>query len=171
MGVSEELVCDTNRLRRKVLFSGKLSDEEKCEETTQSDPDEESISDETDAELGSASDSDTDSNSESESNDEMEVTRKPKSSNMEYKNVLLKGHDPHKDKINLGSETQKKKEKHKGALAEAEGRLLEMMGEDVDDFRNEYEEDGNMHDESSDEVPAKKRKLTGDEVRETQSER
>ena len=46
-----------------------------------------------------------------------------------------------------------------------------MMGEDVDDFRNEYEEDGHMHDESSDEVPAKKQKLTGDEVRETQSER
>jgi len=32
-----------------------------------------------------------------------------------------------------------------------------MMGEDVDDFRNEYEEDGHMHGESSDEVPAKKR--------------
>ena len=46
-----------------------------------------------------------------------------------------------------------------------------MMGEDVDDFGNEYEEDAHMHDESSDEVPAKKRKLTGDEVRETQSER
>ena len=77
MGVSEELVCDMSRLRRKVVFSGKLSDEEKCEETTQSDPDEESISDETDAELESASDSGIDSNSESESSDEMEVTRKP----------------------------------------------------------------------------------------------
>ena len=171
MGVSEELVCDMARIRRKVVFSGKLSDEEKCKETTQSDLDEESRSDETDAELGSASDSDIDSNSESESNDEMEVTRKPKSSKMGYKDTLLKGQDPSKDKINFGSEKQKKKEKHKGALAEAEGRLLEMMGEDVDDFGNEYEEDAHMHDESSDEVPAKKRKLTGDEVRETQLER
>ena len=171
MGVSEELVCDTSRLRRKVVFCGKLSDEEKREETAQSDPDGESISDETDAELESASDSDIDSNSESESNDEMEVTRKPKSSDMEYKDVLFKGQNRSKDKINFGSENQKKKEKHKGALAEAEGRLLEMMGEDVDDFGNEYEEDGHMHDESSDEVPAKKRKLADDEVRETQSER
>ena len=171
MGVSEELVCHTDRIRRKVVFSGKLSDEEKHEETIQSDPDEDSISDDAESELGSASDSDIDSNSESESNDEMEVTRKPKSSNMEYNDALLKGQDPSKDKINLGSENQKKKEKHKGALAEAEGRLLEMMGEDIDDFRNEYEEDGHMHDESTDEVPAKKRKLTGDEVRETQSER
>lgn len=159
--MSEELVYDTGRIRRKVVFSGKLSDEEKLEETTQSDPNEESISDKTDI----------DSNSESESNDEMEVTRKHKSSNMEHKDTLHKGQDRSKDKVNLGSENQKKKEKHKGALAEAEGKLLEMMGEDVGDFRNEYEEDGHMHDESSDEVPAKKWKLPGDEVREPQSER
>ena len=169
MGASEELVCDMGRIRRKVVFSGNLSDGEKHEETTQSDPDEESISDE--AELGSASDSDIDSSLESESNDEMEVTRKPESSHMEYKDALLKGQDPSKDKINLGSENQKKKVKQKCALAEAEGRLLEMVGEDLDDFRNEYEEDGHMHDESSDKVAAKKRKLTGDEVRETQTDR
>jgi len=91
VGVSEELVCDTDRIRRKVVFSGKLSDEEKHEETTQSEPDEDSISDEAEAELGSVSDSDIDSNSESESNDEMEVTRKPKSSNMEDNDALHKG--------------------------------------------------------------------------------
>jgi hypothetical protein len=84
---------------------------------------------------------------------------------------LLKGQDRSKDKINLGSENQKKKGKHKGALAEVEGRLLEMMGEDIDDFRNEYEKDGHKHDESFDEVPAKKRKLTCDKARETQSDR
>jgi hypothetical protein len=174
VGLSEELVSDLGIIRRKVVFAGKLSDEEKHEETTQSASDVESISgisDEAEAELESASDSDIDSNSESESDDEMEVTRNPESSHTEYKDALPIAEDHSMDKTNLDSENKRKKKKQKGPLAEAECRLLDMMGEDVDDLRNEYEEDGHVHDESSDEVPAKKRKLTGDEVRENQSDR
>jgi hypothetical protein len=171
VGLAEELVRDSGIIRRKVVFPGKLSNEDKHEETTRSDSDEESISDESEAELESASDPDIDSNSESESGDEMEVTRDSETSNLEYKAALPIAEGHSKDKINLDSENKRKKQKQKDALAEAECRLLDMMGEDVDDVRSEYEEAGHVHEESSVEVPAKKRKLTCDEVRENQSDR
>jgi hypothetical protein len=169
-GFSEELVSDSVRIRRKVVFPVKMSDE-KHEETTQNYSDEDSTSDEAEAELESASDSDICSNSESESNNEMEVTREPESLNMEYKGAVPIAKDHGKINVNLDSESKRKKHKRKGALAEAEYKLLDMICEDVDDFGNEYEEDGHVHDESSDEVPAKKRKLTDDGMQENQLDR
>jgi hypothetical protein len=174
----EELVSNSGRIRRKVVFPEKSSSEEEYEETMQSDSDEESICDEPEGELESSSDSDIDSKPGSDSNNEGGVTRKAKAFDIKHKDALPVTEDSNKDKIHLSSENKSKEQKLKGALAEAEYKLLNMMDGDgdVDVFGNIEDEckehgDENDDDESSDEVPTKKLKVTDEEMKENQSER
>lgn len=166
VGLSEELTSDSGRIRRRVVFRENTSNEEKHEETIQSDSDEESLSDETEDELESVSDSDIDSISGSDSHDEIDTERKSETSDTKYRDALHVAEDSNKDKTNLNSENESKKWKLKCAVAEAEYKLLNMMDADVDSSvneENECEEHGSVHDdESSDEVPAKKLKLNID---------
>jgi hypothetical protein len=174
VGLSEELTSDSGRIRRRVVFPENTSNEEKHEETVQSDSEEESLSDETEDELESVSDSYIDSISGSDSHDEIDAKRKSETSDTKSRDALHIAEDSSKDKSNLNSENESKKRKLKCAVAEAEYKLLNMMDADVGSSgneENECEEHGSVHDdESSDEVPAKKLKLTID-VKKNQPER
>lgn len=174
MGLSEELISDSGRIRRRVVFPENTSTEERHEETIQNDSDEESLSDKAEDELESVSDSYIDSISESNSHDELDTKRKSDTSDTKYRDFLHVAEDSNKDKTNQNGENERKKRKLKSAVAEAEYKLLNMMDVDVGNSGNEEdecEEHGSVHDdESSDEVPAKKLKLTTD-VKENQRER
>lgn len=172
MGLSEEHISDSGRIRRRVVFPENTNNEEKHEETIQNDSDEENLSDED--ELESVSDSYTDSISQSNSHDELGTKRKSDTSDTKYRDALHIAEDSKKDKTNLNDENESKKRKLKNAVAEAEYKLLNMMDVDVGNSGNEedgYEEHDSVHDdESSDELPLKKLKLTTD-VKENQHER
>jgi hypothetical protein len=172
VGLSEELVSDSGRIRRRVVFP-EVTNEERHKETIHSDSDDESLSDKAEDELESVSDSYIDSNSESDSLDELDVKRKSETSDTKYRDALHIAEDLNKNTTNLNSENDRKKRKLKGAVAEAEYKLLSMMDEGVGDSGNEEdecEERVSVHDESSEEVPAKKLKLTYD-MKENQPER
>lgn len=174
MCLPEEVVSNSGRIRRNMVFPERVSNELEYEETIQSDSDEKSICDEPEVELESDSDLDIDSHSGCDRRNEDGVTRKAETFDIKHKDasVVTEDSDEHdEDKIHLSSENKRKKQKLRGALAEAEYKLLKMLDGDVDGFGNNEDECKEHGDESSDEVPTKKLKLIDEELKENQSER
>ncbi|PNF19889.1 hypothetical protein B7P43_G12284 [Cryptotermes secundus] len=173
VGLSEELISDSGRIRRRVVFPESSSNEDKHEETIENDSDEENLSDKSEDELESDSDSYIDSIAGSNSHDEVDTKRKSDTSDTKYRDALHIAEDCNQDKTNLYGKNEIKKRKLKSTVAEAEYKLLNVMDVDVDNSGNKEdicEEHGSVHDDvSSDEEPAKKLKLTTD-VKENQCE-
>jgi hypothetical protein len=170
-----ELVSNSGRIRRKVEFPEKSSNEWECEETGQSDSNEESIYVQTESELESASDSDIDSSSGSDCNEDG-IKIKAMTFYTKHKDALPVAEESNKDKIHLSTENNSKEQKVKGGVTEAECKLLNMVDGDVDDLENDEDEckehgDEDDNGESSDEVPTKKLKLIGEELKENRPER
>lgn len=160
MGLSEKLVSNLGRIRRKVVFPERSSRKGEHEETMQSDSDEESVCGEPEGELETASDSDVVGSSGSDSSDEGWVKGKANTLDTKHKGALLIAGDSSEENINFSSENKSKKQKLKGTLADTEYRLLNMMAGDEDEC-----------DDEEDEVPTKKLKLIDAEVKENQSRR
>lgn len=174
MRLSEELISDSGRIRRRVVFPESTSNEDKHEETIENDSEEENLSDKSEDELESDSDSYIDSIAGSNSHDELDTKRKSDASDTKYRDALHIAEDCNQDKTNLYGKNEIKKRQLKSTVAEAEYKLLNVMDVDVDNSGNEEdicEEHDSVHDDvSSDEEPAKKLKLTTD-LKENQCER